>query len=94
LVPSYKGPWLSKVALTILQVHINVSKLDSSALSSSSVHNYCRHHSTIEHSSLHPHLHHINTCTYFTKRSVIEINGAMWSLLYELKVEIVLKLLI
>jgi len=38
---------------------------------------YCRHHSTIKHSSLHQHLHHINTCTRFTKRSVMKINGAM-----------------
>jgi len=28
---------------------------------------YCRHHYTIEHSSLHPHLHLIKTCTHFTK---------------------------
>jgi len=35
---------------------------------------YCRHHPTIQHSSLNLHLHHTNTCTNYTKRSVMKIN--------------------
>jgi len=42
----------------------------------------------------HLYLYHINTCTHFTKRSVIEINKSILNLLYELKVEKVLKFLI
>ena len=55
---------------------------------------YYWHHLTIKHSSLHLYLRHINTCTNYTKRSMMKINGAMWSLLYELTVEKYLKLLI
>ena len=38
---------------------------------------YYQHHLTIKHSSLHLHLHHINACTNYIKRSVMKINGAM-----------------
>ena len=53
---------------------------------------YCRHHPTIKYSSLHLHLHHTNTCTNYT-RSVMKINRAMWSLIYESTVEKYFKLL-
>jgi len=53
----------------------------------------CRYHPTIKHSSLHLHLHHMNMHTNYKKRSVMEINRAMWSLLCELMVETYIKLL-
>ena len=42
---------------------------------------YCWYHLTIEHSSPHLQLHHINMCTNSTKRSVMEIHRELWSLL-------------
>jgi len=37
---------------------------------------YCRYYPIIEHSSLHLHLYHTNTCTNYTKKLVMKINRA------------------